>query len=340
MIALSVNSDQNSAKNILMAVGEHKSTPQLFIAIVSIIFFIEFGIMFIVHFIMPHMSPLTTGFIDSFLLITTLFPVLYLLFFCPMQKLIAELKDALSEVKLFEIEKDNFIAELESKNKELDVFSYSVSHDLRSPLRTIKDLTEKLTKRHRGNFTAEEINYADNIHLTTDHMDRFIDDLLSYARLGHKSLKLRRMPLGFVIAQVTYVLAPRIKETGAAITIADDLPDISGDQVLLQQIFSNLLDNALTYCQQKRKPEISISWKIDNNQAIICVADNGIGISQEQQEQIFNMFHRLHSQDEYPGTGIGLAIVKKAVEMQGGRVWIESDANSGSKFYISFLLSS
>ena len=338
MIALRVNSDQNSAKNKLMAVGEHKSTPQLFIAIVLIIFFIEFGIMLIVHFIMPHMSPLTTGSFDSFLLITTLFPVLYLLFFRPMQKLIAELKDALSEVKLFEIERDNFIAELESKNKELDAFSYSVSHDLRSPLQTIKDLTEKLTERHRENFNAEEINHADNINLTIDHMDRFIDDLLAYARLGHKSLKLRGMPLGFVIAQVTDVLSPRIEKTGAAITIADDLPDISGDQILLQQIFSNLLDNALTYCQEKRKPEISISWQQDKNQAIICVADNGIGIPAEQQERIFEMFHRLHSQDEYPGTGIGLAIVKKAVEMQGGRIWIESEVTRGSKFYISFLL--
>jgi len=107
---------------------------------------------------------------------------------------------------------------------------------------------------------------------------------------------------------------------------------------LLQQIFSNLLDNALTYCQEKRKPEISISWQQDKNQAIICVADNGIGIPAEQQERIFEMFHRLHSQDEYPGTGIGLAIVKKAVEMQGGRIWIESEVTRGSKFYISFLL--
>jgi signal transduction histidine kinase len=134
------------------------------------------------------------------------------------------------------------------------------------------------------------------------------------------------------------VLSSRMQEAGATITMADDLPDISGDQTLLLQIFSNLFDNALTYRPEQRSPEIAITWQQDNQQAIICVADNGFGIPQEQQEQIFEMFYRLHSEDEYPGTGIGLAIVKKAVEMQGGRVWIESEVNRGSKFYLSFLL--
>jgi len=315
-----------------------KLTAQLLIAIVCIIFFIELGVMLLLHFIMPQMSPLTTGVIDSILLIIVLFPALFLLFFRPMQKLIVELKDALSEVKQFEVERNSFVAELETKNKELEAFSYSVSHDLRSPLRTIKDLAGRLAEHHQDSLTAEEKEYVDNINRTVERMDHFIDDLLAYGRLGHKILKLRTMPLDFVIAQVKDVLAPRIKETGAVITIADDLPDISGDQTLLLQIFSNLFDNALTYCQENCKPEISITWKQDKGHAIICVADNGIGIPQGQREHIFEMFHRLHSQDEYPGTGIGLSIVKKAVEMQGGRIWIESEVNRGSKFYISFLL--
>jgi light-regulated signal transduction histidine kinase (bacteriophytochrome) len=257
-----------------------------------------------------------------------------------MQKLIVELKDALSEVKQFETERNSFVAELETKNKELEAFSYSVSHDLRSPLRTIKDLAGRLAEHHQDNLTAEEKQYADNINLTVEHMDHFIDDLLAYGRLGSKIIKLRTMPLGFVIAQVKDVLAPRIKETGAVITIDDDLPDISGDQTLLLQIFSNLIDNSLTYCHENCRPEVSITWQQDNRHAIICVADKGIGIPLEQQEHIFEMFYRLHSQDEYPGTGIGLAIVKKAVEMQGGTVWIESAVNRGSKFYISLLLPS
>ena len=94
----------------------------------------------------------------------------------------------------------------------------------------------------------------------------------------------------------------------------------------------------INHPQKQRSPEIAITWQQDNRQAIICVADNGLGIPPEQQEHIFEMFYRLHSEDEYPGTGIGLAIVKKAVEMQGGRVWIESEVNRGSKFYISFLM--
>ena len=316
-----------------------KVTAQLLIAIVCIIFFIEFGVMLLLHFIIPRMSPLTTGIIDSILLIIVLFPVLFLLFFRPMQKLIVELKDALSEVKQFEIERNKFVAELEAKNKELEAFSYSVSHDLRSPLRTIKELSDRLAAHHEDDLTAEEKLYVDKINHTVEHMERFIDDLLSYGRLGNKTPKLRAMPLDFIIAQVKDVLASRIEETGAVITIADDLPDVSGDQTLLLQIFSNLIDNAITYCHEHCKPEIAITFKQENGHAIICVADNGIGIPQGQREHIFEMFHRLHSQDEYPGTGIGLAIVKKAVEMQGGKVWIESDVNKGSKFYISFLLS-
>jgi signal transduction histidine kinase len=244
----------------------------------------------------------------------------------------------ISERRLLEIEREKFIAELETKNHELELFSYSISHDLRGPLLTIKELTETLAARHREILTEEERNYPDDINRAVDRMGRFIDDLLNYARLGRKSVSLRPLPISFVIAQVMDVLSSRMQEAGATITMADDLPDISGDQTLLLQIFSNLFDNALTYRPEQRSPEIAITWQQDNQQAIICVADNGLGIPQEQQEQIFEMFYRLHSEDEYPGTGIGLAIVKKAVEMQGGRVWIESEVNRGSKFYLSFLL--
>jgi len=244
----------------------------------------------------------------------------------------------ISERRLLEIEREKFIAELETKNHELELFSYSISHDLRGPLLTIKELTETLAARHRKILTEEERNYPDDINRAVDRMSRFIDDLLNYARLGRKSVSLRPLPLSFVIAQVMEVLSSRRQEAGATIIMADDLPDISGDQTLLLQIFSNLFDNAITYRSDQRSPEIAITWQQDNRQAIICVADNGLGIPPEQQEHIFEMFYRLHSEDEYPGTGIGLAIVKKAVEMQGGRVWIESEVNRGSKFYLSFLL--
>jgi signal transduction histidine kinase len=244
----------------------------------------------------------------------------------------------ISERRLLEIEREKFITELKTKNQELELFSYAISHDLRGPLLTVRELTETLAERHRDSLTEEERNYPDDIHRAVVRMDRFIDDLLNYARLGRKSVMLRTLPLSFVIAQVADVLAPRIQEKGATVTTADDLPDIAGEQTLLLQIFSNLLDNALTYCPEQRKPQIAITWEKENRYAVVCVADNGIGIPAEQQEHIFEMFSRLHSEDEYPGTGIGLAIVKKAVEMQGGSVRIESAVDSGSKFYLSFKL--
>jgi signal transduction histidine kinase len=236
------------------------------------------------------------------------------------------------------IEREKFIAELETKNHELELFSYSISHDLRGPLHTIKELTETLAEHHRDSLTEEERNYPDDIHRAVVRMDRFIDDLLNYARLGRKSVMLRTMPPGLVIAQVRELLAPRIQEKGATITVADDLPDIAGEQTLLLQIFSNLFDNALTYCPAERAPEITITGAKDGRNAVVCVADNGIGIPAGQQEHIFEMFSRLYSEDEYPGTGIGLAIVKKAVELQGGSVRLESAAGRGSRFYLTFML--
>ena len=143
---------------------------------------------------------------------------------------------------LLEIEREKFIAELETKNHELELFSYSISHEiLRGPLLTIKELTETLAARHRKILTEEERNYPDDINRAVDRMSRFIDDLLNYARLGRKSVSLRPLPLSFVIAQVMEVLSSRRQEAGATIIMADDLPDISGDQTLLLQILSTCL---------------------------------------------------------------------------------------------------
>ncbi|OIP92819.1 MAG: hypothetical protein AUK55_09020 [Syntrophobacteraceae bacterium CG2_30_61_12] len=225
-------------------------------------------------------------------------------------------------------------AQLESANQQLEAFSYSVSHDLRAPLRAISGFSQILARRHRSSLDEEGRRYMDNIVLASERMGELIDDLLEYSRLGRKAVTLRPVDLSLVLTQVTGDLAARIAEIGATITVPPDLPPVSGDPTLLQQIFSNLIGNAVIYHSLDAAPRVDVSCRSDGRYLIVSVADNGIGIAAEYLEKIFNVFQRLHSEEEYPGTGIGLAIVKKSVAMLGGEVWVESKLGVGSTFFV------
>lgn len=225
-------------------------------------------------------------------------------------------------------------AQLQSANQELEAFSYSVSHDLRAPLRAISGFAQILANRHREALNEEGRRYMDNIVLASERMGELIDDLLAYSRLGRKAVSHRPVGLHEVFSFVTGDLAARVAESGATITIAQDLPSVSGDPTLLQQIFANLVGNALIYRKPDISPHVEVKCRAQDDYVIISVADNGIGIEEEYQKKIFNVFQRLHSEDEYPGTGIGLAIVKKSVEMLGGEVWVESKLGKGSTFFV------
>jgi len=225
-------------------------------------------------------------------------------------------------------------AQLESANQQLEAFSYSVSHDLRAPLRAISGFSQILARRHRSSLDEEGRRYMDNIVLASERMGELIDDLLEYSRLGRKAVTLRPVDLSLVLTQVTGDLAARIAEIGATMTVPPDLPPVSGDPTLLQQIFSNLIGNAVIYHSLDAAPRVEVSCRSDGRYLIVSVADNGIGIAAEYLEKIFNVFQRLHSEEEYPGTGIGLAIVKKSVAMLGGEVWVESKLGVGSTFFV------
>jgi PAS domain S-box-containing protein len=224
--------------------------------------------------------------------------------------------------------------ELRDINAELEAFAYSVSHDLRAPLRAINGFAQIIARRHQASLNEEGQHYFDNILQASVHMGHLIDDLLRYSRLGRQAVRRQPVSLGDVLAQVADSLAGRVAETGAHLSLPDNLPILHGDQMLLGQIFTNLLDNALTYHCPGVPPQVVVSCQAEADTIILSVADNGIGIPPEFHEKIFNIFQRLHSQDEYPGTGVGLAIVKKAVGLLGGRVWVESVVGEGSTFYV------
>lgn len=226
-------------------------------------------------------------------------------------------------------------AELEHANKELESFSYSVSHDLRAPLRAINGFAQILARRHSDALNDEGRHYLDNVLEAGNRMSQLIEDLLDYSRTDRRSVQKAPIALSPLLKQITALFADRIADTQARIEIAEPLATPLGDETLIGQIFSNLLDNALHYRKPEIPPKITIaSHPIGDNDVIIQVSDNGIGIAPEYYVKIFEVFQRLHGQDEYPGTGIGLAIVAKSARIMGGSVDIESTPGVGSTFSI------
>jgi PAS domain S-box-containing protein len=225
-------------------------------------------------------------------------------------------------------------AQLQAANKELESFSYSVSHDLRAPLRAISGFSAIIARRHRANLNEEGRHYVDNIVQASEHMGRLIDDLLTYSRLGRTGVRREPVSLADLMNEISRNMQSRLAEVHGTLHLSEDLPVVSGDHTLLSQVFTNLLENAFTYRKPDISPEVCVTYRSEDDHVIVEVSDNGIGIPPEHQEKIFNMFQRLHSEDEYPGTGIGLATVRKSVELLGGSVWVESNVGEGSTFFI------
>lgn len=225
-------------------------------------------------------------------------------------------------------------AELETANRQLESFSYSVSHDLRAPLRAVSGFAQILSHRHRDSLNEQGRHFLDNIVEASAYMGRLIDDLLSYSRLGRSAITLKPVSLSHLLADIVRRLQPRVAEVGATLGVADDLPVVRGDATLLSQIFTNLLDNALTYRKAGLPVRVTVAWQRQGNDIVVSVTDTGIGIAEKHFDAIFNVFERLHSQDAFPGTGIGLAVVKRSVDMQGGAVWVTSSVGAGSTFHV------
>ena len=251
---------------------------------------------------------------------------------------ITELKQSEEKVRKLNAELELRVAQrtaqLAAVNKDLESFSYSVSHDLRAPLRAVTGFAQIVARRHRANLNEEGRHYVDNIVQAGERMGQLIDDLLTYSRLGRQSVRLEHVSLQDLFGHLAVGLTARVQQIGGTMEIADDLPSVLGTRTLLGQIFTNLLENALIYRKPDVPARVAVTWQSEGKTVIIRVSDNGIGIPAEHHEKIFNVFQRLHSEDVYPGTGVGLATVKKAVELLGGTVRLESIVGEGSTFLI------
>ena len=222
--------------------------------------------------------------------------------------------------------------ELEESNRELQQFATVVSHDLKEPLRSVACYCQALERRYGEQLDAEAREF---IRMAVDgaaDMDRFIDDLLIYSRVGRIERPLEAVALDEVVGRVLQTLQGAIRESGAAVRF-DSLPVVLGSPRLLSRLFQNLIGNAIKF-RGKVAPQITISSEKRGNRQRITVADNGIGIRREYLGRIFGVGKRLHTRDEYPGTGIGLAICRRIVHRHGGRIRVESEPGHGTAFHL------
>ncbi|MBL7962093.1 GHKL domain-containing protein, partial [bacterium] len=213
-------------------------------------------------------------------------------------------------------------------------FSYSVSHDLRAPLRAISGFAEIIVRRHQSDLNEEGQRYFRNIVQAGERMGQLIDDLLTYSRLGRAGIQRERIKLDDLLKEIVMRMGSTISKKQGTLVVAEGLPPVMGDRTLLSQIFINLLDNAIKYHRPDTPPQVTVDFRNEDHHVIISVKDRGIGIPIEYQQKIFDIFQRLHPEDEYPGTGVGLSTVKKAAELLGGKIWIESQVGHGSTFFV------
>jgi signal transduction histidine kinase len=224
--------------------------------------------------------------------------------------------------------------ELSALNKDLEAFTYSVSHDLRAPLRAISGFTQLLQRRNGTQLDAAGRELLDRVMDAGRHMDILIHDLLQYSRTGKGNIRMEPVPLSPLLRRLGSIFGERIAAARAQLEIVEPLATPHADPMLLEQILTNLVDNALKYRCREGVPSIRVSCTEAGGQVVLRVADNGIGIKAGDQERIFEAFRRLHTQDEYDGTGIGLAIVAKSARVMGGIIEVESEPGRGSTFSV------
>jgi signal transduction histidine kinase len=221
--------------------------------------------------------------------------------------------------------------ELRRANTDLGQFAYSASHDLQEPLRQVAVYSQLLEKKYAAVLDGKGLQYLSHCVEGAHRMEMLISDLLAYSQATNTSgEELERVDLNVVVEEVTRNLATLIQETGTTLTV-DPLPAVPGHPVPLGHLFQNLISNAIKY-RGTRPARVKISAERQGYSWLFRVEDNGIGIPQQFQSQIFGIFKRLHDKKAYPGTGIGLAICQKVVERYGGRIWVESEDGEGSTF--------
>lgn len=225
-------------------------------------------------------------------------------------------------------------SQLQTSNKDLEAFAYSVSHDLRAPLRAISGYSNILAEEYQVSLNEEGTNYLNLISQNAQRMDKLITDLLALSKVSLTEKKYSKIKMAAILSEVlAEIITP---EMSNKITVEiETMPDIFADAILIRQVWTNLILNAIKYSSRKDQQMIHISHEEQQDFHVFAIEDNGIGFNQEIAQNLFQPFQRLFSEDEFEGTGIGLTIVKRIIERHGGQVWAEGKQNQGAKFYFS-----
>ncbi|MBD3884605.1 response regulator [Phormidium tenue FACHB-886] len=225
-------------------------------------------------------------------------------------------------------------AQLETANQDLEELAYSVSHDLRAPLRTIQGFAQILLEDIGESLNPEHLDYLQRIAASAEQLNILITDLLIYSGLRQGEIELKSIDLFLALTEVLTQLKPEIQARQARIRIRKPLLTVQANRLILTQVLTNLLSNAVKFVANGVQPEVRVWAEPRADRIRLWIEDNGVGIAVDKQEQIFKPFTRLHAEEEYSGTGIGLAIVRKGVEQMGGQVGVETQLGRGSRFWI------
>jgi signal transduction histidine kinase len=225
-------------------------------------------------------------------------------------------------------------AELEASNRELEAFSYSVSHDLRAPLRHIGGFADLLRRQSHARLDEKARWYIETISKSAKSMGVLIDDLLSFSKMGRSEMQETAVGLGQLVAEVRAALSSEVAEREIVWEVSP-LPVVMGDRAMLRIVLMNLLSNAIKYTRGRTPACITVGTTHQNGETVLFVQDNGAGFDMAYDHKLFGVFQRLHSSEEFEGTGIGLANVRRIMERHGGRVWADGKLDQGATFYMT-----
>jgi PAS domain S-box-containing protein len=243
-------------------------------------------------------------------------------------------KESEQEIRRLNQELNHQVAALQSANAELEAFNYSIAHDLRAPLRSMSSFANALIEDEGSKLTAEGQEYATRIVRSAKYMDTLLQDLLAYSGLARTHMNFQEIQLEAQICETLSLFTTQIEARQATSELASPLSSVNAHLPTLRQILSNLVDNALKFCPADRKPLLRFRTTEQDSFVRLWVEDNGIGVAPEHHDRIFGLFRRLHHMDAYPGTGIGLALVRRAAERMGGRAGVQSVPGEGSCFWV------
>jgi signal transduction histidine kinase len=250
-------------------------------------------------------------------------------------QMIDALRENIASIESAKIQLIGKVTEVEKSNKALDEFAYIVSHDLREPLRGIRNLSSFLQEDYADKLDSKGLSRLNRLMQLTQRLEHFIESILYYSRIGRTELSCSMVDLNSVVSETMDTLKFSLEQAKVEICIPEKLPAILCDRIRMGEVFSNLITNAIKY-NDKPDKKIEIGFQADQNPYVFYVRDNGIGIRGKHMEKIFHIFKRLHGRDKYGGgTGAGLTITRKIIERHGGELWVKSILGEGSCFYFS-----